>query len=329
MAEFDNKTCTRLEVQEGTGNEKKVIFVKSEWKPTRSEPTSFDLSVSDGLRAWRFEGSESFVNARAEAWDKRVGWVMEKLKFYLSVGQPGVIYRFTPARDNQRKLSFDIEDGGSDLSLTANFSLVNASDPESVTCDLLGFLYDGNCRLTERYLKKCRDLTLSVKESTALVEENTRLKNVKVQYEEDIYKKFAAVLNTKKSKLRELKKENEKLREESKSKVKEEDERDDTTYSSTEDEGDEEESDHQRSTPEKKMKRNEAFSKRLVSGEPEPVSTSGANVVNADPDATQPFLDEIENDAPVVEPPKEDPPSLPALVGDAPYVGLQRKRRRN
>ena len=46
------------------------------------------------------------------------------------------------------QLSFDIEDGGSDLSLTANFSLVNASDPESVTCDLLGFLYDGNCRLT-------------------------------------------------------------------------------------------------------------------------------------------------------------------------------------
>ena len=62
------------------------------------------------------------------------------------------------------------------------------------------------------------------------------------------------MLNTKKLKLRELKKENEKLREESKSKVKEEDERDDTTYSSTEDEGDEEESDHQRSTPEKKMK---------------------------------------------------------------------------
>jgi hypothetical protein len=75
--------------------------------------------------------------------------------------------------------------------------------------------------------------------------------------------------------------------------------------------------------------RNEVFSERLVSGETEPVSTSGANVVNADPDATQPFLDEIENDAPVVEPPKEDPPSLPALVGDAPYVGLQRKRRRN
>jgi hypothetical protein len=104
MAEFDNKTCTRLEVQEGTGNEKKVIFVKSEWKPTRSEPMSFDLAVSDGLRAWRFDGSESFVNARAEAWDKRVDWVMEKLKFYLSVGQPGVIYRFTPARDNQRKV---------------------------------------------------------------------------------------------------------------------------------------------------------------------------------------------------------------------------------
>ena len=78
--------------------------------------------------------------------------------------------------------------------------------------------------------------------------------------------------------------------------------------------------------------RDEASSERLVSEEnapSEPAATSGVNVVNADLDATQPFLDEIENAAPFIEPPKEDPPSLPALVGDAPYVGIQRKRRRN
>ncbi|KAG0626086.1 hypothetical protein M758_2G101100 [Ceratodon purpureus] len=332
MAEFDNKTCAKLEVQEGIEDGvKKLLFVKSEWNPT-----SFELAVSDGLRAWRFEGSEAFVNARAEAWDKRVSWVMEKLKFYLKVGQPGVAYRFTKTRDNQRKLSFDIEDKESELALTANILMVNASDPESVTCDLLSFLHDSNGRLTDSYLRKVRSLSQSLREHNALLEDDTKLKNAKTEFQNDYLKKFAAVLNSKKAKIREqrkeierLTKENEKLKEDSKSKAIDEDERDDTTSSSSEDEDDEEKSDHEMSTPEKK--RAEAFSERLVSEEKpftEPASTSGVNVVNQDPDATQPFLEEIENDAPVGELPKEDPPSLPALIGDEPYKGIQRRRRR-
>ncbi|KAG0586106.1 hypothetical protein KC19_2G064800 [Ceratodon purpureus] len=327
MAEFDNKTCAKLEVQEGIEDGvKKLLFVKSEWNPT-----SFELAVSDGLRAWRFEGSEAIVNARAEAWDKGVSWVMEKLKFYLKVGQPGVAYRFTKTRDNQRKLSFDIEDKESELALTANFLMVNASDPESVTCDLLRFLHDSNARLTDSYLRKVQSLSQSFREQNALLEDDTKLKNAKTEIQNDYLKKFAAVLNSKKTKIREqqkeierLKKENEKLREDSKSKAIDEDERDDTTSSSSEDEDDEE-----MSTPEKK--RAEAFSERLVSEEKpftEPASTSGVNVVNQDPEATQPFLEEVENDAPVSELPKEDPPSLPALIGDEPYKGIQRRRRR-
>lgn len=46
------------------------------------------------------------------------------------------------------QLSFDIEDTESELPLTANFILVNASDPGSVTSGLLDFLHDSNCRLT-------------------------------------------------------------------------------------------------------------------------------------------------------------------------------------
>lgn len=59
------------------------------------------------------------------------------------------------------------------------------------------------------------------------------------------------VLNSKKAKLRELRKEIEKLTEQTKSKIKVESERDDTTSSSSDD--DEEESDHQRPSPEKKI----------------------------------------------------------------------------
>jgi len=44
------------------------------------------------------------VNERAEMWDKSVSWVMEKLKFYLCVGQPGVAYHFSKTREIHRKV---------------------------------------------------------------------------------------------------------------------------------------------------------------------------------------------------------------------------------
>lgn len=46
------------------------------------------------------------------------------------------------------QFSFEIQDMETNLSLTANFSLVDASDPEIVTRDLLGFLLHGNEILT-------------------------------------------------------------------------------------------------------------------------------------------------------------------------------------
>ena len=47
--------------------------------------------------------------------------------------------------------------------------------------------------------------------------------------------------------------------------------------------------------------------------------------INEDPAATKPLVAQLE-----IEPPKEDPPSnaLAALTTDAPYTGIQRKRRR-
>lgn len=59
------------------------------------------------------------------------------------------------------QLSFDIEDKESELALTANFLMVNASDPESVTCDLLRFLHDSNARLTVFFITSTFVLLLS------------------------------------------------------------------------------------------------------------------------------------------------------------------------
>uniref|UniRef100_A0A7I4C1C3 XRCC4 N-terminal domain-containing protein n=1 Tax=Physcomitrium patens TaxID=3218 RepID=A0A7I4C1C3_PHYPA len=295
MAGLDNGTCIRLEVLEelDMSTVKRTLFVKSVWEPTRLSPTSFSLAISDGHRAWTFEGSETFVKKRAEVWDKNVSWVMDKLKLLLTVVQPGIAYHLTGMLDNHRKFSFEIQDMETNLSLTANFSLVDASDPEIVTRDLLGFLLHGNEILT-----------------------NKRFAHEKKQFEQAVYKKFVAVLNSKKIKLKELKKEIEKWKIQPESKV----ERDDTTSSSSGE--DEKEIDHQevlRSSSNKSIRREDGSSGSLI----------GASAFN-DPDATQPFLDEMENKARITEFPNEDVPSnvVAALLEDTSYTALPRKRRR-
>lgn len=308
MAGLDNGTCIRLEVLEelDMSTVKRTLFVKSVWEPTRLSPTSFSLAISDGHRAWTFEGSETFVKKRAEVWDKNVSWVMDKLKLLLTVVQPGIAYHLTGMLDNHRKFSFEIQDMETNLSLTANFSLVDASDPEIVTRDLLGFLLHGNEILTVDYVKKCRSFDQVLAENKALSEQNKRFAHEKKQFEQAVYKKFVAVLNSKKIKLKELKKEIEKWKIQPESKV----ERDDTTSSSSGE--DEKEIDHQE-------QREDGSSGSLI----------GASAFN-DPDATQPFLDEMENKARITEFPNEDVPSnvVAALLEDTSYTALPRKRRR-
>lgn len=318
MAGLDNGTCIRLEVLEelDMSTVKRTLFVKSVWEPTRLSPTSFSLAISDGHRAWTFEGSETFVKKRAEVWDKNVSWVMDKLKLLLTVVQPGIAYHLTGMLDNHRKFSFEIQDMETNLSLTASFSLVDASDPEIVTRDLLGFLLHGNEILTVDYVKKCRSFDQVLAENKALSEQNKRFAHEKKQFEQAVYKKFVAVLNSKKIKLKELKKEIEKWKIQPESKV----ERDDTTSSSSGE--DEKEIDHQevlRSSSNKSIRREDGSSGSLI----------GASAFN-DPDATQPFLDEMENKARITEFPNEDVPSnvVAALLEDTSYTALPRKRRR-
>uniref|UniRef100_A0A7I4FC90 XRCC4 N-terminal domain-containing protein n=1 Tax=Physcomitrium patens TaxID=3218 RepID=A0A7I4FC90_PHYPA len=256
MAGLDNGTCIRLEVLEelDMSTVKRTLFVKSVWEPTRLSPTSFSLAISDGHRAWTFEGSETFVKKRAEVWDKNVSWVMDKLKLLLTVVQPGIAYHLTGMLDNHRKFSFEIQDMETNLSLTANFSLVDASDPEIVTRDLLGFLLHGNEILTVDYVKKCRSFDQVLAENKALSEQNKRFAHEKKQFEQAVYKK-----------------------------------------------------------------REDGSSGSLI----------GASAFN-DPDATQPFLDEMENKARITEFPNEDVPSnvVAALLEDTSYTALPRKRRR-
>lgn len=100
MVKIDNKTCAKFEVDEDLSTYgQKVIFMQSVW-----ETESFSLAVSDGLRAWRFEGSADFVKERAEVWDRPVEWVMDKLQFYLSVQQPNTDYKLKKSKGDDRKV---------------------------------------------------------------------------------------------------------------------------------------------------------------------------------------------------------------------------------
>ncbi|KAG0612438.1 hypothetical protein M758_6G027700 [Ceratodon purpureus] len=310
--EEGNKTCARLEVHEGLHDStvKKTLFVKSTWEPTKAFPTSFSLAVTDGCQAWTFEGSESYVKERAEVWDKEVSWVTEKLKFYLTMGQPGVAYHFTKTRDDHRKLSFEIQDKDTNLSLRANLQMVNALS-ETVICDLLGFLLQGNEKLSLEYRRKCRDFDGLKESNKAYMETSEQCRNEEIQYKKRSLEKFVGILNSKKSKCRELRDENARLKE--LLRAKENVEKDDSTSSSSDDDDDEDIDDQ---PLEKEMERGEGSRRSLVSEDA---------AINEDPAATKPLVAQLE-----IEPPKEDLPSNApaALTADAPYTGIQRKRRR-
>lgn len=221
MAQIDNKTCARLEVYDDSVLKKKTLFVESVWGPS-----SFSLAASDAHHAWTFEGSEEFVKERAEMWDKSVSWVMEKLKFYLSVEQPGVMYHFSTTRDSHRKLSFEIHDKDTSVPLTANFLMINAPS-ENVISDMLGFLLHGNEKLTVEYMNKCRSFDQLEAENKALLDKIEQLKNEKFLFQQDIFPKFGKIINTKKRKLRELR---EKLQQQLDGEASvEKDDKDDTT----------------------------------------------------------------------------------------------------
>ncbi|KAE8664547.1 DNA repair protein XRCC4 [Hibiscus syriacus] len=184
-------TCLKLEIP-NTG----PLFVKGTWFDTH-----FDLSVTDGLRAWVCNATEEEVQERAAQWDHPVAKYIELAERYLGFQQPGSVYRFVDAGDDHKRLSWTFEKEGTKLEWRWKFQ--PSPDSRKITAGILEFLMDANINLSEEVVRKTQSFEKLKVEAEKCLEQSERHTNDKMEFESGIYAKFLGVLNSKKAKLRE------------------------------------------------------------------------------------------------------------------------------
>ncbi|XP_021291770.1 DNA repair protein XRCC4 [Herrania umbratica] len=173
------------------------IFVKGTWFDTH-----FDISITDGLHAWVCNATEEEVKERAAQWDQPVTEYIELAERYLGFQQPGSVYRFADAGDDQKRLSWTFEKEGTKLEWRWKFR--PSPDSRKITGGILDFLMDANIRLSEEVVRKTQSFEKLKVEAEKCLEQSERSTNEKMEFESEIYAKFLGVLNSKKAKLREL-----------------------------------------------------------------------------------------------------------------------------
>ncbi|KAL2651650.1 hypothetical protein R1flu_019778 [Riccia fluitans] len=190
--------CTRLVVEQAdSASGKGVIYVKSRWFATH-----FTLSISDGFNAWTCQASPEEVSRKAFSWDYTVTQYLDQAKEHLDHQNPDCTYSFTQLGEGGRKLSWTLVKD--DVRLVAHWKAEMSPNPKEITCDILDCLMNGSSRLSEELLRKTRSFESLKSEASQLIAQSQKFKDLKVQFEDDIYRKFVAVLNSKKAKLREL-----------------------------------------------------------------------------------------------------------------------------
>eukprot|EP00252_Welwitschia_mirabilis_P014041 TRINITY_DN31066_c0_g1_i1.p1 TRINITY_DN31066_c0_g1~~TRINITY_DN31066_c0_g1_i1.p1 ORF type:complete len:333 (-),score=81.55 TRINITY_DN31066_c0_g1_i1:98-1096(-) len=192
--EPSEETCARLEIR---GSQAQVIYVKGNWFPTH-----FSLYITEGLHAWLCNASEKIVSDRASQWDQTVSEYLEAAKHYLGHQQPGSVYSFEETGDGSMKLSWTLEKEGTKLE--CRWKCDKAESNQKVICTVLDFLMDANTRQSEEVVRKTRSFERMKIEAEKCLAQSETLRNQKIEFENDIYAKFVAVLNSKKAKLREL-----------------------------------------------------------------------------------------------------------------------------
>ncbi|MED6109777.1 DNA repair protein xrcc4 [Stylosanthes scabra] len=196
MEETKKHTCLKLLIPVN-GEPKEPIFVKGTWFPTR-----FDLAITDGLNAWLCNASEEEVNQRASQWDQPVSEYVQLAERYLGFQQPGSIYDFADAGDGHKRLSWTFEKEG--MTLQWRWKCKQSPNCKKTTAEILDFLMDANITLSEEVVRK-NELYENMKvEAEKSLAQSERVANAKAEFESEIYTKFLGVLNSKKSKLRDL-----------------------------------------------------------------------------------------------------------------------------
>ncbi|KAI4345760.1 hypothetical protein L6164_012856 [Bauhinia variegata] len=196
--ETKRHTCIKLEIPSTHElEETEPIFVKGTWFPTH-----FDLSITDGLRAWVCHASEEEVKVRAAQWDQPVLEYVQMAERYLGFQQPGSDYGFSDTGDDHKMLSWTFEKEG--IKLQWRWKFQQSPNIKKTTAEIVDFLMDANIRLSEEVVRKTESFENMKVEAEKCLAQNERLTNEKVEFEDAIYAKFLGLLNSKKAKLREL-----------------------------------------------------------------------------------------------------------------------------
>lgn len=100
------------------------------------------------------------------------------------------------------QLSWTFEKGG--IKLEWRWKCQPSPNSKKTTADILDFLMDANIRLSEEVVRKTDSFERLKGEAEKCLAQSEELSKEKAEFESEIYTKFIGVLNTKKSKLREL-----------------------------------------------------------------------------------------------------------------------------
>ncbi|XP_027367049.1 DNA repair protein XRCC4-like isoform X1 [Abrus precatorius] len=197
--ERERHTCLKLLIPRNSHSnvDAEPIFVKGTWFPTH-----FHLAITDGLAAWYCRASEEEVKQRASQWDQPVSEYLHLSERYLELHQPGSVYAFDDAGDGHKRLSWTFEKEG--VPLLWRWKCLLSPNCKETTAQILDFLMDSNIKLNDKVVRKTELFEKMKAEAEKCLTQSERIANERVEFESEIYAKFLGVLNSKKSKLREL-----------------------------------------------------------------------------------------------------------------------------
>lgn len=173
------------------------IFVKATWFSTH-----FHLSITDGQTAWHCHPSEDEVKQRATQWDLPLSEYLQLSERYLGLQQPASTYAFDDAGDGHKRLSWTFEKEG--MTLLWRWKCTQSPDSKKSNVEILDFLMGSNINLSDKVVGDNELFEKMKVEAEKCLIQSERIANERVEFESEIYAKFLGVLNSKKSKLREL-----------------------------------------------------------------------------------------------------------------------------
>lgn len=142
------------------------------------------------------------MRERASQWDQPVSEYIDLAERYLRFQQPGSDYAFSDAGSGHKRLSWTFEKEGTKLEW--RWKCKPLADSKKTTTEIMDFLMDANIRLGEEVVIKTQSCERLKEEAEKCLAQSEKFSNEKVEFENAIYVKFLGVLNSKKSKLRDL-----------------------------------------------------------------------------------------------------------------------------